>query len=285
MRRLGPSGEYGESPDLPYPGVRGWLLFLCVVLTVISPLATFISCMTGYDDVSPYLGQFPGLRLLVLVDAVLSLGLMVFSVYAGTGLWSIRPGAVQTAKRYLLFCLVYAAVAAVLPFMVGLPSTANGAMFGQGVKTIVGSFAYCAIWYSYLSKSKRVRATYPLNGGDSWNWKHLVAGPDSGSVQAESSQPGTESPSANEADDELPAPIEAGRGSGGKIMTKWQKTVVSLALVAFIVAGVWGVGRYMGYYELTYRTRAIDLVVMFIVWLMIAVVAAVLVWLLKPNKA
>ena len=85
---------------------------------------------------------------------------MAFSVYAGTGLWSIRPGAVHMAKRYPLHFLGYHAVAAILPFMAGLPSAANEAMIAQGAKDTFRGVIYFAVWYSCLNKSRRVSVTY-----------------------------------------------------------------------------------------------------------------------------
>jgi hypothetical protein len=143
-----------------YKGVRGWLLLFCLGLTVFSPLITLVSLALGYNESSKYFGQFPGLLVVTVIDTFLSLGVMAFSVYAGIGLWRIRPGAVRMAKRYLLCFLGYQAIAAILPFMAGLPSAANEAMIMQVAKDTFRSVIYIAVWYSYLNKSKRVQATY-----------------------------------------------------------------------------------------------------------------------------
>ena len=135
-------------------------MLFCLGLTVLGPLFTLYSLATGYSQSSPYFDQFPGLRVMTVIDTLLSVGLMAFSIYAGVGLWSIRPGAVQLAKRYLLCLLAYVAVSAILPFTAGLPSQSNDAMIEEVVKNTVRSVVYFAVWYSYLNKSKRVRATY-----------------------------------------------------------------------------------------------------------------------------
>jgi hypothetical protein len=134
----------------------------CIALTILSPLLTFGSLASLYSKTSPYFDRFPGLLVIAVIDTFLSTGLMAFSIYAGVGLWLIRPGAVQTAKKYLLCILAYYAVAAVLPFMAGLPSTANETMIAGAVTNILRGIIYVAVWYSYLNKSKRVRATYEL---------------------------------------------------------------------------------------------------------------------------
>ena len=153
-------GEHIGIIDERYKGVAGWLLFFCISLTVIGPLITLGSLVGAYSDSSKYFNQFPGLLAITVIDTILSLGVMGLSIYAGIGLWRIRPGAVQMAKRYLLCFLGYHAVTAFLPFMAGLPSAANEAMIAQVAKDTFRGIIYVAIWYSYLNKSLRVRATY-----------------------------------------------------------------------------------------------------------------------------
>jgi hypothetical protein len=147
-----------QVPNSALKGVSGWLLLFCLGLTVFSPLLTLFSLVAAYSD-APF-HRFPGLLTVTVIDTLLSVGLMAFSVYAGVGLWRIRPGAVQTAKRYLLCFLGYQVIAAVLPFTAGLPSSANEAITAEVVKNVVRGVFYVAIWYSYLNGSKRVKATY-----------------------------------------------------------------------------------------------------------------------------
>lgn len=66
------------------------------------------------------------------------------------------------AKRYLLCLLGYFAVTAILSFLSGLPSAANGAMIAEVVKNTLRGVFYFAIWYSYLNMSERVRSTYAV---------------------------------------------------------------------------------------------------------------------------
>jgi hypothetical protein len=144
----------------PPQGVGGWLLLLCLSLTVFGPLWTLYNLTESFNLLQDF-DRFPGLFVVATVDAILSVGLGTFSIYAGVALWSIRPGAVQTAKTFLLCLLGYVAVAAILPFMAGLPSTASEALIAAVVKNTVRGVVFVAIWYSYLNKSGRVSATYP----------------------------------------------------------------------------------------------------------------------------
>jgi uncharacterized protein DUF2569 len=143
-----------------YKGVGGWLLLLCLGLTVFTPLLTIGSLATTYRSSLEYFVQFPGLLVVTVIDTIFSLGLMAFGFYAGIGLWSIRPGAVKMARRFLLCTLGYQAIAAILPFMAGLPPETTAEMTGQIARDVLRSVIYFAIWYSYLDRSRRVAATY-----------------------------------------------------------------------------------------------------------------------------
>ncbi len=137
-------------------------MLFCLVLTVFTPLVTLGSLAASYGESSKYFAKVPSILVITVIDTLLSLGLAAFGIYAGSGLWSVRARAVQTAKRYLFCFLGYLAVAAILPFMAGLPSAANTAIIAQVWKETLRGVILFGIWYSYLKKSKRVRATYDL---------------------------------------------------------------------------------------------------------------------------
>jgi hypothetical protein len=143
-----------------YKGVGGWLLLFCLGLTVFTPLLTIGSLAMAFIKSLEYFDQFPGLLVITVIDTILSLGLIAFGFYAGIGLWSIRPGAVKMAKRYLLCILGYQAISAILTFMAGLLTATTANMISQVALDALRSVIYFAIWYSYLDKSKRVAATY-----------------------------------------------------------------------------------------------------------------------------
>ncbi len=162
-----PNSSNGEvaPPPLPpkasgrpeYKGVGGWLLFFCLSLVVFNPLMTLGNLASGYIQAAQYFDRAPILRVIAVNDALLSIGLIGFGIYAGVGLWRIRSGAVSTAKRYLLCSLGYCAFTASVPFMVGSPSAADHIAIIPNITRGVG---YFAIWYLYLSESRRVKATY-----------------------------------------------------------------------------------------------------------------------------
>jgi len=141
-------------------GVKGWLLFLCVSLSILDPLATllYLTLMTAMTK--QYFDTSPQLMRLMLIHGTCGIGLAVFSIYAGLSLWRILPGAVNTAKRYLVIAMVYSCITPFLPYIVGLPEDFDESMKGNNLLNSLLTMSYMAVWYTYLQRSKRVQATY-----------------------------------------------------------------------------------------------------------------------------
>src|SRR5436305_14554511 len=92
--------QAGEIDDL-VPRVGGWLLVLCLVLTVIYP-ATQLYAVIG-SAVPKVIASHSAKRgLLLWMYSAVSTTLAMFSMSAGLKLWRVRPGALRFAKRYLL---------------------------------------------------------------------------------------------------------------------------------------------------------------------------------------
>ena len=137
-----------------YKGVRGWLLWFCIALTILMPLITSFKLVSLYIQLYPFFNTFPPLLVIFIVDFVLSIGLTVFSIYTGIALWRIRPKAVKIAMTFLWVYLGYSILISLLPLLVGLPLPTEVA------ERIVLAMLSFAVWYSYLVYSKRVKATY-----------------------------------------------------------------------------------------------------------------------------
>lgn len=80
-------GQIGSAARGEPVGVKGWLVLLCLALTVFTPLITIANLTSAYQETSPLFAQFPRVRTVLIVDTVLSAGLMCFSIYAGVALW------------------------------------------------------------------------------------------------------------------------------------------------------------------------------------------------------
>ncbi len=143
-----------------YKGVRGWLLLLCLSLTILDPLTILVALYSVSSAYRPRFEQYPALLKLIIASGVLRLALALFSVYSGLSLWRILPGAVATAQRYLKTIALYSVIAPFLPGVLGVPPELSGEMAPFSLFDSIITIAYAAAWYLYLRRSKRVRATY-----------------------------------------------------------------------------------------------------------------------------
>ncbi len=149
-----------NSTEPRYKGVKGWLLFHCIGLTFLGPLISIAGMIQSYREASPHFDQIPGLKTLALVESSTISGLLIFSMYAGTGLWRIRPQAVRTAKRFHVCAMAYCVISVFLPFSAGLPAEIAEAIMPQTITRMLQGMIASGIWLTYLSRSKRVKATY-----------------------------------------------------------------------------------------------------------------------------
>jgi len=129
--------------------VRGWLLVLCVLLTAWNPATLAVAAAARVSALGT--ASTPDLVLLGVRLGVTSIG-----VAAGLALWHKRAGAVRLAKASLMLPAIDAAVR--LSTRTGLSEAPPGARLPLALALV----AFNAVWYLYLSKSRRVRATYGL---------------------------------------------------------------------------------------------------------------------------
>ena len=145
----------GEKVQTQYKGVRGWLLFFCLSLTIFVPLFTLYNIISAYNEISSQFYQLPNLLNLVIIA-----GLSTFSIYVGIKVWRVKPGAVRIAKNYLLLYLGYMVLGILFLLFDSLQAGVDKAIIGELARVVIPSFTNFALWYSYLSKSKRVKATF-----------------------------------------------------------------------------------------------------------------------------
>jgi len=142
----------------PLIGVRGWLLLLCVILTVISPLVVLAGSARPLHHVLVG-GMTARQAVAILADVLARFAVAGYGVYAGYRLWAIRPGAVATAKLYFALKLCFAVV---WPWLfLEIVNVASNRIFLIGwIGGIIGAFILFVVWYFYLLKSRRVANTY-----------------------------------------------------------------------------------------------------------------------------
>jgi len=142
-----------------YRGVKGWLLFFCISLTTLSPLITLGNLASGCSAASRVADRLPALMTATGIDSVLAVLVMALGIFAGVSLWTVRPNAVPVAKLYLIALPVYAVLEIAL-FLAILPPRVSDALTSRGTISVLRSLCYAGLWFAYLSRSKRVKATY-----------------------------------------------------------------------------------------------------------------------------
>jgi hypothetical protein len=140
------------------PAVTGWLLFLCLLLTLVFPATTLYRVLT--HTLPSLFGEHSARSIFLLsVYCAVSSALAVLSFIAGLKLWLVRPGAVRFARRWLWTYLIanFAYFGLWVAIAKHLTSLSLAAMGWYHVVGPIGSFT---LWYFYLEDSKRVRETY-----------------------------------------------------------------------------------------------------------------------------
>jgi hypothetical protein len=141
-------------------GVGGWLTLFILSLTVFSPILTIINLSKEYDQFAPQAASSSLVLGGLIFDFVVSVALMSFGIYAGIGLYRVKPNAVRIAKKYLISYFLYV-VLMILLLILGQAGKPQAEQVSSDMLSQIRAVFYVLIWYSYLEKSKRVAATYP----------------------------------------------------------------------------------------------------------------------------
>lgn len=137
-------------------GVRGWLLLLCVSLTVVGPL-TGAASLTGLLAAADGRPTPPStLQYVVMLPAI---GALAFSAVAGVMLWRRRSRAVPFARVALILQPAVLILSVVVFRAAGLPVSMRWAALAQGALSSL-------LWLAYLHTSVRVSVTYGRVAGD-----------------------------------------------------------------------------------------------------------------------
>jgi hypothetical protein len=127
--------------------VGGWLLVLCLLLLGWQPLSVAVSASGALDALA-----IRGLPLALIL--LMRIGVAAVGIGAGLALVKRRPGAVTLARA----ALVLTAAADLIVYTT--PYFPNNRIPGTTPFYVATSLAYSGVWLAYLSRSKRVRATY-----------------------------------------------------------------------------------------------------------------------------
>ncbi len=149
-----------ENPLSRYKGVKGWLLFFCISLTILDPAAAVINLSLVVTISRPLFEKSPALLRLVTVSGACTIALALLGIYAGLSMWKVLPNAVKAARLYLMSVFYYSIFAIYLPNLVGMTGDSLKELKDASLVNNIRTILYIAIWYVYLRISKRVKATY-----------------------------------------------------------------------------------------------------------------------------
>lgn len=136
---------------------------MCISLTILDPSSIVLNLMIITNLTKPYFNKHAELLKIVLINGTCSIGLAVFSIYAGISLWKVLPNAINTAKKYLLAISLYSVFSTFIPTLVGLQAESVKGISGNNVVNSLLTILYASAWYFYLKKSRRVKVTYGSN--------------------------------------------------------------------------------------------------------------------------
>lgn len=145
-------------------GVEGWLLLLCFVLIIFSPILTLggiVNTLQSMKENHLFLDRHPGLYSVLRADIILSSIVCYYGINAGWALYKINVGAVKKVKNYFIIATAYQIASFLLPMTVeDLPKEYIDSISNEGSKQTIKSLLSIAVWYLYIVKSKRVKNTY-----------------------------------------------------------------------------------------------------------------------------
>lgn len=149
-----------NETDVEAPkAVTGWLLVLCLILTFEAPAVNLYDF--GRHAIPVLISTHRIARFLLLdMYSIMCIATAGLSFIAGTKLWLLKASAVRFAKRFLLTYTGLHVAYFVLWIIVDRPAKSLS-IARMGSDHVGGPFLFLALWYSYLKRSDRVRATYP----------------------------------------------------------------------------------------------------------------------------
>lgn len=141
-------------------GVGGWLLFLCISLTVLAPLAILSGLNLEVEFAQQITGQYPTFASALMYVTLFRLVLVYLSIRAGVLLWKKKAGAVSKAQTFLVTYAAYSLLLICLPYFGDLPPGPQEIVRNAFGISAMRTLVYTIVWHQYLTRSVRVRNTY-----------------------------------------------------------------------------------------------------------------------------
>jgi hypothetical protein len=152
-------------------GVGGWLLFFIFSLVFIGPGTRVIGFLGTYRHNLQIFARSPhrdAYYAYYFVEQFVRFTVYAYGIFAGIQLWRIRPEAVRQAKLFLLSILLFALADYAFGAMwidIFTPERTRASVLSRFLSgpiaiALIETTFYATIWYFYLLKSQRVRATF-----------------------------------------------------------------------------------------------------------------------------
>lgn len=150
----------------PGAGVRGWLLALCLMLTIVGPVICVWLMVEEYANFAPYLAASSGRQIALVASLLATTGSTLFGIYAGLRLWRVQANAVNTAKMALLVGLAADIFTTTIDVVAGPTSRADGNAVHPTLFHLAPSLIFFTLCFAYLQHSNRVDLTYGPSKAD-----------------------------------------------------------------------------------------------------------------------
>lgn len=141
-------------------GVRGWLLLLCITLSIILPLRLFAGFESFMKVADASSKRFPVYSMRLRCMEIADLFFCMYSLYVGVELWKVRKGAVSKAKLFLLVYLAYNVARTFSPCFSDLNPEIRDRFVGIFGRAALQCMVATAVWHQYLARSVRVKNTF-----------------------------------------------------------------------------------------------------------------------------
>ncbi len=163
LRETENSGHVKDDEITKYTKVGGWLLVLCIILTIVLPLRSFVGLSSSYDEMIKYRDVFPDLQVAYYINSAITMIVSILSILVGSWIWALDKDSVSITKTFLIVYFCAVVIILLVQFFALLPSVDNLAVNLEIGKRLLGALLFSVVWYWYLSVSKRVKGTFVVN--------------------------------------------------------------------------------------------------------------------------
>ncbi len=152
-----PECSFADSHPI---GVRGLLLCLCVVLCF-APLLAVARTISAYHELASAFRLAPSLYIAWSIEALISVGVSIYTLYTAGHLCRERSGAVTNAKWFFFLMPIVLFVSVVPYLLFTMPTDRTMAMMHRHLADAFTVLFVSLICQAYLRRSQRVRNTFP----------------------------------------------------------------------------------------------------------------------------